>query len=104
MTGSATSSATECFVEWRGYSLDAFAGETTAARWGGEEFVVGMYSMPCHAAVKRLELALERLRAERFESDGAHFTMTFSAGVAEFPTDGTDWITLSRLAAEALPR
>ena len=28
--------------------------------------------------------------------------MTFSAGVAEFPTDGTDWTTLYRIADDSL--
>jgi diguanylate cyclase (GGDEF)-like protein len=79
-----------------------FRGEDIVARWGGEEFVVGMYSMPCDAAVRRLELALEKLRAERFETGDETFAMTFSAGVAEFPTDGTDWTTLYRIADDSL--
>jgi diguanylate cyclase (GGDEF)-like protein len=79
-----------------------FRGEDIVARWGGEEFVVGMYSMPRNAAVKRLEFALEKLRVARFESGDATFSMTFSAGVAEFPADGTDWTTLYRLADDSL--
>ena len=79
-----------------------FRGEDIVARWGGEEFVVGMYSMPRDAAVQRLNLALDKLRAERFESGDATFGMTFSAGVAEFPTDGTDWTTLYRIADDSL--
>jgi diguanylate cyclase (GGDEF)-like protein len=79
-----------------------FRGEDIVARWGGEEFVIGMYSMPCDSAVRRLELALEKLRAEQFESGDERFRITFSAGVAEFPTDGTDWTTLYRIADERL--
>jgi len=81
-----------------------FRGEDIVARWGGEEFVVGMYSMPCDAAVRRLELALNKLRAERFATGDESFTVTFSAGVAEFPTDGTDWMTLYRIADDSLAR
>lgn len=81
-----------------------FRGEDIVARWGGEEFVVGMYSMPGDSAAKRLTQALDKLRAETFESAGATFTVTFSAGVSEFPTDGADWTTLYRVADEALAR
>jgi diguanylate cyclase (GGDEF)-like protein len=79
-----------------------FRGEDIVARWGGEEFVIGMYAMPCDAAVQRLQLALEKLRAEQFETSDAAFRMTFSAGVAEFPSDGSDWTTLYRIADDSL--
>jgi diguanylate cyclase (GGDEF)-like protein len=81
-----------------------FRGEDVVARWGGEEFLVGMYSMPCDAAARRLEVALTKLRAERFDTLGFDLTMSFSAGVAEFPTDGADWTTLYRVADETLGR
>ncbi len=81
---------------------NCFRGEDVVARWGGEEFVVAMYSMPSEAAVQRLNQALAKLRAERFESGDAAFSVTFSAGVAEFPTDGSDWTSLYRLADERL--
>ena len=81
---------------------NCFRGEDVVARWGGEEFVVAMYSMPADAAVQRLNQALAKLRAENFESGDATFCVTFSAGVAEFPTDGSDWTSLYRLADERL--
>ena len=81
-----------------------FRGEDVVARWGGEEFVVGMYSMPCSAATRRLEEALARLRDERFDVEGRHLSVTFSAGVAEFPRDGADWAALYHAADEALAR
>ena len=71
-----------------------FRGEDVVARWGGEEFLVGMYSMPAEAAVRRLTLALEKLRAEKFDNVDADLRITFSGGVAEFPADGSDWTTL----------
>ena len=79
-------SATACCVASAAILAGCFRGEDIVARWGGEEFVVGMYSMPCNAAVRRLEQALNKLRAERFETGDETFTVTFSAGVAEFPT------------------
>lgn len=81
-----------------------FRGEDIVARWGGEEFVIAMYSMPRDAAARRLEMALERVRDERFEAGGATLDVSFSAGVAEFPADGADWTNLYRVADEALAR
>lgn len=81
-----------------------FRGEDVVARWGGEEFVVGMYSMPCAAATRRLEQALRRLRDECFDVGNKQLRVTFSAGVAEFPRDGADWTALYRAADEALGR
>jgi diguanylate cyclase (GGDEF)-like protein len=83
---------------------DRFRGEDIVARWGGEEFVVGMYSITCAAATRRLEQALEKLRAERFETSRGEFSVSFSAGIAEFPRDGEDWMTVFRVADEALAR
>ncbi|HEY4219541.1 MAG TPA: response regulator [Gemmatimonadaceae bacterium] len=79
-----------------------FRGEDIVARWGGEEFLVGMYSMPGEAAVRRLTLALDKLRAERFDSVEGGLTVTFSAGIAEFPADGADWTALYRTADDIL--
>jgi diguanylate cyclase (GGDEF)-like protein len=83
---------------------NCFRGEDVVARWGGEEFLVGMYSMPGEAAARRLTLALEKLRAENFDAVDPTLSVTFSAGVTEFPLDGSDWTTLYRVADEALAR
>lgn len=81
-----------------------FRGEDIVARWGGEEFLVAMYSMPLASAARRLEQALEKLREEKFEAAGATLRVTFSAGVAEFPRDGSDWTAMYRVADDALVR
>lgn len=80
-----------------------FRGEDVVARWGGEEFLVGMYSMPCNAAARRIDQALAKLRDERFDGAG-DLTVTFSAGVAEFPRDGADWNAIYAAADDALGR
>jgi diguanylate cyclase (GGDEF)-like protein len=83
--------------------LQSFRSEDVVARWGGEEFVVGMYGMPREGGVHRLAEVLEALRQEAFTSgNGARFHVTFSAGVAEYPTDGSDIQTLYRAADQAL--
>jgi diguanylate cyclase (GGDEF)-like protein len=83
--------------------LRSFRGEDVVARWGGEEFVVGMYGMTRDRAVPRLAAVLAALRQEEFTTAaGDQWRVSFSAGVAEYPTDGTDVQTLYRAADQAL--
>ncbi len=74
-----------------------FRDEDIVGRWGGEEFIAGMYGMVRDDAVQRLTDTLERLREERFTGSRETFRVSFSAGVAEYPLDGPD--TASVLAA-----
>lgn len=81
----------------------SFRSEDVVARWGGEEFLIGMYGMKCDHALGKLTRVLETLRQERFNGhNGTQFQITFSAGVAEYPTDGTDLQTLYRASDQAL--
>jgi diguanylate cyclase (GGDEF)-like protein len=83
--------------------LGSFRSEDVVTRWGGEEFVVGMYGMTRDDGVHRLAEVLETLRQEEFTGpNGARFQVTFSAGVAEYPADGIDLQTLYRTADQAL--
>jgi diguanylate cyclase (GGDEF)-like protein len=83
--------------------LRSFRSEDVVARWGGEEFIVGMYGITRDDVVHRLTEVLETLRQEAFTSaDGVRFQVTFSAGVATYPTDGTELATLYRVADQAL--
>jgi diguanylate cyclase (GGDEF)-like protein len=83
----------------------SFRDEDVVARWGGEEFVVGMYGMGAGDGVARLYRVLETVRREVFEgSEGVQFSIAFSAGVAEFPRHGLDLQTLYRAADAALYR
>lgn len=80
-----------------------FRAQDIVARWGGEEFVVGMYGMDKADGVQRLAEALEVLREEPFTASGQPpFRVTFSAGVAEFPGDGRDLQSLYRAADAAM--
>ena len=83
----------------------SFRGEDVVARWGGEEFLVGMYGMTRDDGVHRIAENLEALRGQTFRnSDGETFTTSFSAGVAELSIDGEDLSELYRAADEALYR
>lgn len=85
------------------FLLQAFRSEDVVARWGGEEFVVGMYGMTRDDGARRLEEVLETLRLEEFVApDSARFRVTFSAGVAQYPEDGTEIEELYRVAEQAL--
>jgi diguanylate cyclase (GGDEF)-like protein/PAS domain S-box-containing protein len=81
----------------------SFRGADVVARWGGEEFVVGMFGTTRQHAVRRLAVVLTELRDRPFTApDGTSFHVTCSAGVAQYPTDAPDVATLHRLADQAL--
>jgi diguanylate cyclase (GGDEF)-like protein len=83
----------------------SFRGEDVVARWGGEEFIVGMYNTTRSLAVQRIEEVLELLRQQVFVSDeGDSFQVTFSAGIAQYPQDGTDLQVLYKAADTTLYR
>jgi diguanylate cyclase (GGDEF)-like protein len=82
-----------------------FRGEDVVARWGGEEFLIGMYGMGSGDSVARLYRVLDGMRSQTLVvDDGSHLEISFSAGVAEFPKHGLDLQALYRAADEALYR
>ena len=80
----------------------SFRAEDVVARWGGEEFVIGMFGMEKGAGVQRLTQVLGRFSEERFEGPDGEFSVTFSAGIAAFPADGRELPELYRIADQAL--
>jgi diguanylate cyclase (GGDEF)-like protein len=83
----------------------AFRSEDVVARWGGEEFVVGLYGVGAQTAARRVEQALLRLREEGIPDAGeAGRGVTFSAGVAEVVLPGAGLDDLYAAADEALYR
>lgn len=81
----------------------ASRSDDVVARWGGDEFVLGMYGSGKDDGVQRLSVVLEQLREDSFVSRASgDLTVTFSAGVAEYPGDGSDLAALYSAADKAL--
>jgi diguanylate cyclase (GGDEF)-like protein len=86
------------------YLRREFRGQDVIGRWGGEEFIVGLYGIGRESAVRRLADIQERFGREEFPCRGGTFKVSFSAGVAEYPLDGGDIDAVSHAADEALYR
>ncbi|MBT9312959.1 response regulator [Leptothoe kymatousa] len=85
------------------YLRKTFRGEDVLARWGGEEFVVGLYGISKDVAVQRLTMLLQTFRQHGFLGDTKSlFHVSFSGGVAEYPQHGKDVQSLYRVADKAL--
>ncbi|NHC35821.1 response regulator [Scytonema millei] len=80
-----------------------FQSEDVVGRWGGAEFVVGMYGMTASDGVRRLVEVLVNLRQQQFTvPDREQLTVTFSAGVVQYPQDGSDLQALYQAAGIVL--
>lgn len=80
-------------------------GEDVVARWGGEEFLIGMFASSAADAADRVNRLLEIVRKEPMRTArGDEFTVTFSAGIASYPHDGETLDELWRAADTALYR
>lgn len=83
--------------------LHNFRSEDIVGRWGGDEFIVGMYGMKGEAARQRLVDLLEELKAQIFGEPGeVSFSVTFTAGIAEAPIHGRELQHLYLAADRAL--
>ncbi|MGH3370646.1 MAG: diguanylate cyclase domain-containing protein, partial [Nocardioidaceae bacterium] len=80
----------------------AFRGGDVLARWGGQEIAIAMYGMRRSDGVARVATVLEAFRAESFETSIGPLHLTFTAGIAESPWDGTDLVRLIRAAGAAV--
>ncbi|WP_413174040.1 response regulator [Anabaena azotica] len=88
----------------------SFRQEDVIGRWGGEEFVVGMYGTSKEEGMRRLAQVLQQFSQHSFtvqqkggdKKDGTRFQVTFSGGIAQTPDDGKDLQTLYQKADTAL--
>lgn len=82
-----------------------FRSADVVARWGGEEFVVGLYGATRHQSWVRVIQLLKTMHQQEFTlASGEKFRVTFSGGIAEYPENGTDLQALYRSADAALYR
>jgi diguanylate cyclase (GGDEF)-like protein len=82
-----------------------FRSEDIVARWGGEEFVIGMYGITQEEGVHRLAQVLQALQEQGgMKTEGNKIPFSFSAGVAQYPQDGTQVRSLYQAAVTALQR
>ncbi|WP_031292119.1 response regulator [Leptolyngbya sp. Heron Island J] len=79
-----------------------FREEDVVARWGEEEFVVGLYGVNLKTGTQRLLQLLQTCKHEQFTSDHHRIQMTLSVGVAVFPQDAMDLQGLYQVASEVL--
>jgi diguanylate cyclase (GGDEF)-like protein len=80
-----------------------FRSEDVVGRWGGEEFVVGLYGATRFQSKARIIELLEIMRQQEFTSASSEkFRVTFSGGISQYPEDGTDLQALYRSADRAL--
>jgi diguanylate cyclase (GGDEF)-like protein len=85
--------------------LQSLRGEDVVARWGGEEFVLGLYGMTIQDGVQRLTDILKGWLQQRSKvPECSQIPVTFSAGIAQFPEHGADVESLYRAADTALYR
>lgn len=67
-----------------------FRVEDLRGRWGGEEFILAFRHEMKETMHKALNRVLEELRTIEFKGDqGELFSVTFSAGIVDYPVDGT---------------
>jgi diguanylate cyclase (GGDEF)-like protein len=79
--------------------------EDVVGRWGGEEFVIGLYGANSHQAAERLRTLMSEFCTEKFATPSGEMTgLTFSAGVAQWPNHGSDLNELYRAADGAMYR
>lgn len=93
----------ECLKAFSNFIKNQIRSTDIFSRWGGEEFVLIMERSEIEGAAKSLEKILNNLQKEILVScNNDDLRITFSAGVAQFPDNGTDERSLMEAADKAV--
>lgn len=97
------SSADRVLHQVAGMLKEMLRPEDVVARWGGDEFVIGMFLTDREGGRDKLDEVLKRLQSTVFKADNeAEFQVTFSAGVGQYPLDGATVESVYQAADRAL--
>ena len=89
--------------QWGQLLRQTFRQNAVVARWESDEFVVALSSMIKADGIQRLTQLLATLHYRKFVApEQTQFRITFSAGIAQYPNNGTDLHSLYQAASEAL--
>ena len=89
--------------QWGQLLRQTFRQNAVVARWESDEFVVALSSMIKADGIQRLSQLLATLHHRKFVApEQSQFRITFSAGIAQYPDNGTDLHSLYQAASEAL--
>jgi diguanylate cyclase (GGDEF)-like protein len=89
--------------QWGQLLRQTFRQNTVIAQWEGDEFVVALFDTTKAEGIQRLTQLLATLQRRQFVTpDRTQFRIAFSAGIAQYPDDGSDLPTLYQAAAAAL--
>ena len=89
--------------QWGQLLRQTFRQNAVVARWESDEFVVALSSMIKADGIQRFTQLLATLHHRKFVApDQTQFRIAFSAGIAQYPDNGTDLHSLYQAASEAL--
>lgn len=82
--------------------LDSVRASDTVGRMGGDEFVVLLAPIPDSTDALAVAKKLHRALHEPFQVAGHEFSISSSVGIALYPDDGTDVLSLMKAADAAM--
>jgi diguanylate cyclase (GGDEF)-like protein len=93
----------KCLVAFADFVKNEIRSTDIFARWGGEEFVLILERSELAGAARTVQKILDQLRAKPLVTwEGQPISISFSAGIAQFPHHGTTGKDLIEAADQAV--